>query len=110
MARAGSGSAALGFAGEEPHKVKTLAKVYRPFRSLAPPKAGLASEASLHQSPITSHLSPLTAPFRPFHQKSGQLGFRRKRLLQTLVGAKPKSVTERSAIDHTGIGPILFEL
>ncbi len=37
MVRAGSGSAALGFAGEEPHKVKTLAKVYRPFRSLALP-------------------------------------------------------------------------
>ena len=106
MVRAGSGSAALGVAGEEPHKLKTLAKVYRPFRSLAPPMA-----ASLARHRSTNHFSLLTSgPFGPFNKKRGQLRFGRKRLLQTLEGAKPKSVTERSAIDHTGIRPILFEL
>ena len=67
-----------------------------------------------HQSPITNHQSPFTSPlptpFRPIDEKSSQIGFRQETLPQPLYSTEPEPLTEGSAIDDAGIGPILFDL
>src|SRR5215472_7340807 len=63
--------------------------------------------AGTPSTPGTIHSSE---SLRPLYQKERQLGFGRKHPLQTLRSTEPKTLTKRSAVDHTGIGTILFDL